>query len=106
MQMREGLRLWMHSERRSFKPAPGDITENAPEAIDKPRKTHKPDCPDCNGTGWRLVEVDAKPTEVFYKPGKKRKAVADCFCVRVVYGGEAYIPAGRQLPEAPLEKGK
>ncbi len=101
-QMREGLSGYMESERRHFKPTPEDIRSNAPAATDKPRKTYNRDCKVCNGTGWRLVEVDMKPTDVFYKPGKKRKAVADCFCVRVVYGGEEYIPADRQLEAAPL----
>jgi hypothetical protein len=102
VQMREGLSGYMQSERRDFKPTPEDIRRNAPSATDKPRKTYNRDCKACNGTGWRLVEVDMKTTDVFYKPGKKRKAVADCFCVRVVYGGEEYIPADRQLAAAPL----
>src|SRR5215813_4946845 len=43
LQMREGLRSYMASERGSFKPNPEEIRANAPDkATDKPRKIKKP----------------------------------------------------------------
>jgi hypothetical protein len=91
-------------ETSGFPPIPGDIIRCAPEATDKPRKIHKPDCPDCRGTGWRLLEVDAKTTDVFYKPGKKRKVVEDCYCVRIVYAGQEFTPEPRLLSAPPNNK--
>jgi hypothetical protein len=91
-------------ETSGFPPIPGDIIRCAPEATDKPRKTYKSDCADCRGTGWREVEVEAKPTEVFYKPGKKRTVVVGCFCVRIVYGGREYMPEERLLSAPPSDK--
>lgn len=95
-QMREGLKRYMDSDRRSFKPAPGDIKDNAPDATDRPRKRKDPNCPDCHGNGWRLVIADSK-----HFPGKKREMITDCFCVRIEYDGQSYIPAPQQLPAAP-----
>ena len=96
MQMREGLRMYMDSERRSFKPTPGDLKTNAPEATDKPRKTFNKDCRDCSGTGLRRVMVDSK---IFI--GKKIEARTDCFCVEIKYDGQSFKPEQKALPAAP-----
>lgn len=95
-QMREGVIRYMASERGNFKPAPADIIGSAPEATDKPRKTKNPKCADCNGTGFRPVEQE-NPN----RPGRKFRAMADCYCVRIEYNGTTYIPPMKQLAAAP-----
>jgi hypothetical protein len=95
-QMREGVVRYMASERGNFKPAPADIIGCAPEATDKPRKTKNPKCPDCSGSGFRLVLVDSKIHE-----GKKARRVTDCYCVRIEYDGNTYMPPMKQLAAAP-----
>ena len=94
--MRQGLILYMKSERRSFKPAPGDLEENAPEATDKPRKVINPKCPQCSGSGFRTVLVDSKIHE-----GKKAQKVTDCYCVEIKYDGQTFKPEQKALPAAP-----
>jgi hypothetical protein len=84
----------MDSERRSFKPAPGDIKDNSPEATDKPRKVNNPDCKDCSGSGFRTVLTDSK-----IHKGQKARRMTDCFCTRMVYGGLEYMQP--QLPAGP-----
>src|SRR5579871_1429541 len=55
-QMREGLRVYMRSERRTFEPKPQDIRDNASEVEkDKPQVKRDPNCKWCSGTGWRDV---------------------------------------------------
>lgn len=99
-QIREGLKCYMRSERGRFKPTPGEIRDNAPGTTDdRPRKIKNPDCKDCRGTGYRLIEVDS-----ISHPGKKAKRVTDCYCVRIEYGGETYTVAAKQLPAAPEPK--
>lgn len=93
-QMREGLKAYMDSERRSFKPAPGDLKTNAPEATDKPRKVKDPKCPECSGSGFRTVLVKSKIHE-----GKKARRVTDCFCVAIEYGGQSFKPDQKALPQ-------
>lgn len=95
LQMREGLRLYLKSDRRHFKPAPQDIIENAPQATDKPRKVYNPKCPDCKGSGQRMVMVDSK-----LHPGQKIRRSANCYCSRMVYDGQEYTQP--QLPAAPM----
>jgi hypothetical protein len=86
----------MASERGNFKPAPADIIGSAPEANDKPRKTKNPKCADCNGTGFRPVEQE-NPN----RPGRKFRAMTDCYCVRIEYDGNVYTPPMKQLAAAP-----
>jgi hypothetical protein len=95
-QMREGLRLYMDSDRRSFKPAPGDLKANAPDATDKPRKVMNPKCPECSGSGFRKVLVNSKIHE-----GQKAQRVTDCFCVAIEYDGQSFKPEQKTLPAAP-----
>lgn len=98
LEMREGLKGYMASERRSFRPAPQDIRDNCRhvEAIDKPRKVFNPKCSDCSGTGFRTVLVDSK-----IHTGRKARKVTDCYCVSIEYGGKAYTLEQKQLPAAP-----
>ena len=88
-QMREGLKRYMDSERRSFKPTPGDIKDNASDVmgLDKPIKRYKSDCPDCRGTGFRVIDGTSKLT------GSKVKSAVDCFCVRIEYDEHSVAPA-------------
>ncbi len=106
LQMREGLRLYMCTENGHFEPSPGDIRANAPErATDRPRKTKNPDCPDCRGTGYRLILVDS-----IIHPGKKAQRVTGCYCVRVEYDGKTYtddpmgLPPAQEQPAAEIVK--
>lgn len=96
-QIREGLLLYMRSERGSFKPTPADIIGNAPEATDKPRKVKNPNCPDCSGSGFRKVLVDSKIHE-----GQKAQRVTDCYCVAIEYG-QSFKPEQKALPAAQIE---
>lgn len=98
MQIREGLLLYMKSERGSFKPTPADIIGNAPEATDKPRKTYKSDCKYCSGTGFRTVLVDS-----LIHDGKKARRVTDCFCVALEYNGQSFKVEQKALPPAEPE---
>jgi hypothetical protein len=95
-QMREGLRLYMKSERGSYKPNPEDIVHNAVDiqVKDKPVKRKDPNCPECGGSGFRQVEVKSRT-----RPGSKIKAVADCYCVRIDYAGKTFTSTGKQLAE-------
>jgi hypothetical protein len=93
MQMLQGLRGYLDSERGSFKPTPYQIKENAPVATDRPRKVFDPDCPACAGSGFRKVLVDSK-----IHVGKKAQKVQNCYCERTVYGGFDFRPEPRQLP--------
>jgi hypothetical protein len=93
MQMLEGLRGYMKSERGRFKPTPGEIENNAPQATDRPRKVFDPKCRDCSGTGFRKVLVDSK-----IHLGKKAQRVQNCYCERTVYGGQEFKPEVKQLP--------
>ena len=97
-QMREGLRLYMQSERGSYKPNPEDIVQNAigvqVQVKDRPVKRKDPDCPECGGSGFRQVEVKSRT-----RPGSKTKAVADCYCVRIDYSGKTFTSTGKQLGE-------
>jgi hypothetical protein len=99
-QMREGLRLYMKSERGSYKPNPEDIVHNAvdvpaPVQIkDRPVKRMDPNCPECGGSGFRQVEVKSRT-----RPGSKIKAVADCYCVRIDYAGKTFTSTGKLLQE-------
>ena len=86
-QMREGLRNYMKSERGRFKPTPGEIEENAPDASDAPRRRTNPDCQKCSGSGWERVG------------GIIDHRVRRCDCSVVEYGGKVYAPE-RQLPAA------
>lgn len=97
-EMLEGFRNYQCSERRSFKPTPQDIRENAADvkATDKPRKVYDPHCPDCKGSGQRMVMVKS----IIYKNRMVQRS-ADCFCKRMVYGGVAYAPTQPQLPPGP-----
>lgn len=95
-QVRDGFMAYLKSESAHFKPAPGDIIANAGDGKDRPRKIKNPDCPDCRGTGYRMIQVDS-----ITHPGKKANRVTDCFCVRVEYDGKTYTTADRQLPAAP-----
>jgi hypothetical protein len=95
-QMREGLRLYMKSERGSYKPNPEDIVHNAVDVPvnDKPVKRKDPNCPECGGSGFRQVEVKSRT-----RPGSKIQAVADCYCVRIDYAGKTFTSAGKLLGE-------
>ena len=97
-QMREGLRLYMKSERGSWKPNPEDIVHNAVDVPvqvkDRPVKRIDPNCPECGGSGFRQVEVKSRT-----RPGSKIKAVADCYCVRIDYAGKTFTSTGKRLPE-------
>lgn len=93
--MRQGLLRYMDSERRSFKPSPGDLKDNAPEATDKPRKVKNPDCKACSGSGFRTVLVDSK-----IHAGKKARMVTDCYCVEIKYDGQTFKPEQKALPAA------
>ena len=96
-QIRDGYVTYAASESARFKPQPGDIIANAPQqTTDRPRKVKDPKCPDCRGTGYRMIEVDS-----LFHPGKKAKRVTDCFCVRYEYGGQIAAPS-RQLPAAEI----
>jgi hypothetical protein len=95
-QLREGLLRYMKSERGNFKPTPADIIGNAPEATDRPRKVMNPKCPDCSGTGFRMVLVDSKIHE-----GRKAQRATDCFCVAIEYEGQQFKPEQKALPAAP-----
>lgn len=95
-QLRDGLLLYMKSERGNFKPTPADIIGHAPEATDKPRKVKNPKCPECSGSGFRKVLVDSKIHE-----GKKAQFVTDCFCVAIEYDGQQFKPEQKALPAAP-----
>jgi hypothetical protein len=97
-QIREGLLLYMKSERGSFKPTPADIIANAPEATDKPRKVKNPDCPDCSGSGFRTILVDSLIHE-----GQKAQRVTDCYCVAIEYEGQKFKPEQKALPAAQIE---
>ena len=96
LQIRDGLLLYMKSERGNFKPTPADIIGHAPEATDKPRKVKNPKCPECSGSGFRTVLVDSKIHE-----GKKARRVTDCFCVAIEYDGQSFKPEQKALPAAP-----
>src|SRR5215831_7323538 len=97
-QMREGLRLYMKSERGSYKPNPEDIVHNAvdlpvqAQVNDRPVKRTDPNCPGCGGSGFRHVEVKSRT-----RPGSKIKAVADCYCVRIDYVGKTFTSTGKML---------
>jgi hypothetical protein len=95
-QMREGLRLYMKSERGSYKPNPEDIVHNAVDVPvnDKPVKRRDPNCPECGGSGFRQVEVKSRT-----RPGSTIKAVADCYCVRIDYAGKTFTSTGKLLGE-------
>lgn len=97
-QIREGLLVYMKSERGSFKPTPADIIGNAPEATDKPRKVKNPNCPDCSGSGFRKVLVDSKIHE-----GQKAQRVTDCYCVAIEYAGQSFKPEQKALPAAQID---
>lgn len=94
LQMREGLKSYMDSERRSFKPLPGDIKANGDLIVgkDRPRLTVNPDCRGCSGTGWAPVIVEGV-----------RKGVKRCDCTVVVYDGQEFEPEQRALPPGPPE---
>jgi hypothetical protein len=96
--MREGLRLYMKSERGSYKPNPEDIVHNAVDAPaqvkDRPVKRVDPNCPECGGSGFRQVEVKSR-----MRPGSTIQAVADCYCVRIDYAGKTFTSTGKRLPE-------
>jgi hypothetical protein len=94
--MREGLRLYMKSERGSYKPNPEDIVHNAVDVpvSDKPVKRKDPNCPECGGSGFRQVEVKSRT-----RPGNKIQAVADCYCVRIDYAGKTFSSTGKMLKE-------
>lgn len=94
LQMREGLKNYMDSERRSFKPLPGDIKTNGELVVgkDRPRLTIKPGCRGCSGTGWAPVIVEGK-----------RKGVKRCDCTAMVYDGQEFEPEQRALPLGPPE---
>jgi hypothetical protein len=95
-QMREGLRLYLCSERGSFEPSPGDIIFNAPtDAADRPKKVKDANCMECHGSGFRQVEVES-----VIHPGEKTTRMTDCYCVRIEYAGETYTPSTRQLEAA------
>jgi len=98
-QMREGLKRYMKSDRRSFKPTPGDIEENVKDVagVDKPIKKYSPDCGGCHGTGFRMVERRSKLT------GNTVKVAVDCFCVRIEYDEKSVAPVERQLPPPSQE---
>ncbi len=91
--MRDGLRNYMKSPQGHFKPVPGDIADNASEAMDKPRKVKNPNCSECEGLGLRTVLVDSK-----IHLGKKVQRVTDCYCVKIVYDGKEHKPEQKQLP--------
>jgi hypothetical protein len=100
-QMREGLRLYMKSERGSYKPNPEDIVHNAVNAMDvpvpgqikdRPVKRIDPNCPECGGSGFRQVEVKSRT-----RPGSTIQAVADCYCVRIDYAGKTFSSSGKLL---------
>jgi hypothetical protein len=93
-QMREGLRLYMKSERGSYKPNPEDIVHNAVDVPvnDKPVKRKDPNCPACGGSGFRQVEVKSRT-----RPGSTSQAVADCYCVRIDYAGKTFTSTGKLL---------
>src|SRR5215472_18292358 len=97
-QMREGLRLYMKSERGSYKPNPEDIVHNAVDVPvptnDRPVKRKDPNCPECGGSGFRQVEVKSRT-----RPGSTIQAVADCYCVRIDYAGKTFTSTGKRLPE-------
>lgn len=95
-QIRDSLLAYMKSERGNFKPTPADIIGHAPEATDKPRKVMNPRCPDCSGSGFRMVLVDSKIHE-----GRKAQRVTDCFCVAIEYDGQSFKPEQKALPPAP-----
>jgi hypothetical protein len=95
-QLRDGLLLYMKSERGNFKPTPADIIGHAPEATDKPRKVKDPKCPECSGNGFRKVLVDSKIHE-----GRKAQKVTDCFCVEIQYDGQSFKPEQKALPAEP-----
>ena len=93
-QMREGLRLYMKSERGSYKPNPEDIVHNAVdvEVKDRPVKRKDPNCPECGGSGFRQVEVKSRT-----RPGNTIQAVTDCYCVRIDYAGKTFTSTGKML---------
>ncbi len=94
LQMREGLKNYMDSERRSFKPLPGDIKANAELIVgkDRPRLKINPECPVCQGTSWAPVVVEGI-----------RRGVKRCDCSAVVYEGQEFEPEVRALPVATLD---
>jgi hypothetical protein len=104
-QMREGLRLYMKSERGSYKPNPEDIVHNAVDVQarvqinDRPVKRVDPDCPECGGSGFRQVEVKSRT-----RPGSKIKAVTDCCCVRIDYAGKTFTATGKLLPKQSRDR--
>lgn len=95
-QIRDGLLLYIKSERGNFKPTPADIIGNAPVATDKPRKAMNPKCQECSGSGFRSVLVDSLIHE-----GQKARRVTDCFCVAIEYDGQQFKPEQKALPPAP-----
>jgi hypothetical protein len=99
-QIRKGFMTHLSDpETSGFPPIPGDIIRCAPEATDKPRKTFNPDCLDCSGMGLRKMLVDSK-----IHAGKKIERLTDCYCVRIVYGGQEFMPEPRLLSAPPDNK--
>lgn len=101
-QMREGLKGYMASERRHFKPTPEDIKENSLdiEAWDKPRRRTKRDCPMCNGSSWR----DAKGRPWREVNGSNAAGMVRCDCSVVHYAGQEFPGPKFQLPPASFEE--
>ena len=100
--MREGLKGYMASERRAFKPTPADIKENSLdiEAWDKPRRVTKRDCPMCNGSSWR----DAKGRPWKDVTGRNSAGLMRCDCSMVYYAGQEFPGPKPQLPPASMEE--
>lgn len=96
LQMREGLRGYMASDRRHFKPTPEDIKENAldVDATDKPKRITQRDCPMCAGTSWR----DAKGRKWAELNGSNATGMVRCYCSVVVYAGQEFHALPASLP--------
>ena len=97
--MREGLKAYMDSERRSFKPTTGDIKANAELIVgkDRPRLQMDPECEYCGGTGFKDTE-GKKWRELAGHRGRMKR----CDCTAVIYDGQEFEPEMRALPAAPL----
>lgn len=99
LQMREGLKGYMASERRHFKPTPEDIKENCADlaATDKPRLVINKDCEFCGGDGW-CANDGRKKSQV---SGRDKVVMMRCNCRQIVYAGQRYQGQPKLLPSAP-----
>lgn len=101
MQMRQGLKDWMKTNGRGFKPTPEDIRTCAQviQATDKPLRKKDPNCEMCGGTGWQ-AEDGRKYAEL---TGHSKCKMVRCDCSVIVYKDHSYKPP-KELQPAPDDK--